>query len=362
MEINKRCNLRCTHCDFWKRDDDDKAAYFQTEQKLRVLDELAAMNPSANLVICGGEPMLDVDDYFELARGARERGIRALSVVNGTRIRRPEMAEKMILEGPHEISISLNSHVKAIHDRTRGIDGAFEKAVRALRLLVEAKKKLGATDTRIIVMGLIFGSNYKLVDGFYDFVLNDIGADQLKLNFMQPTFGQMGEIDPFFAEESNVDGEELVSIIAACDRKYGLGLNPEWLRQVGMYFRSLAAIGDREKGWAATKGTEEHICNSYDRNVMINHYGVARLCFSDQFPGKKLVHDGDFTRFWNRANDIRAKMRHCNQFCGISHSVRRESSTLQGREKMLAHQVANGTFRTPSMAEELLYGLRALAR
>ena len=162
--------------------------------------------------------------------------------------------------------------------------------------------------------------------------------------------------------DAGVDGDELVKIISACDQKYQLGLNPEWLRQVGMYFRSLAQITDLDKGWGASQGTSEHICNSYDRNVMINHYGVARLCFSDQFPGKQLAQSGDFTRFWNRANDIRAKMRRCNQFCGISHSVRRESSTLKGRDKMLAHQAQNGTFRAPSMAAELLYGLRALAR
>ena len=74
MEINKRCNLRCTHCDFWQRNDADRDLYFQLDQKLGVLDELAAMNPNANLVICGGEPMLDADDYFDLCAGARERG------------------------------------------------------------------------------------------------------------------------------------------------------------------------------------------------------------------------------------------------------------------------------------------------
>ncbi len=362
MEINKRCNLRCTHCDFWQRNDADRDQYFQTEQKLGVLDELAAMNPDANLVICGGEPMLDADDYFDLAGGARERGIRALSVVNGTRIRRPEMARRMIQEGPNEISISLNSHVKSIHDATRGVDGAFEKAVRALRLLVEAKRELGATDTRIYVMGLIFASNYKLIDGFYDFVLNDIGADQLKLNFLQPSFGGGGKVDPFFAAESGVDGDELMELIAHCDTKYALGLNPDWLSQVGMYFRSLREVGTPELGWNSNNQTKDHICDTYERNVMINHYGMARLCFGQQFRGEMLEQPGDFTRFWNNAHDIRAKMRRCNAFCGISHSVRRESSTLKGREKRLSHIDTYGRMPPPSMARELLEGLKEMRR
>src|SRR5262245_27881529 len=212
MEINKRCNLRCSHCDFWQRNDDDKADYFQPLQKRAVLDEYAVMNPKGNVVICGGEPMLDAADYFDLTTACRERGLTALSVVNGTRIRRPEMAERMIREGPHEISISLNSHIEALHDNTRGVSGAFQKAVNALRLLVDARKRLGASETRVYVMGLIFARNYRFIDGFYDFVLNDIGADQLKLNFLQPTFGQAGELDPFFGVESDVDGDELVEI------------------------------------------------------------------------------------------------------------------------------------------------------
>lgn len=362
MEINKRCNLRCSHCDFWQRDDADKANYFGPERKRELLDEYAGLNPKGNVVICGGEPMLDLEDYFDLTRACRERGLHALSVVNGTRIRRADMAERMVREGPHEISISLNSHLRELHDDTRGVAGAFDKAVNALRLLVEAKRRLGANETRIYVMGLVFGRNYRLIDQFYDFVLNDIGADQLKLNFLQPSFGQAGDVDPFFEAESNVDGDELAELITACNAKYDLSLNPIWIEQVRMYFHSLAAMDDRQLGWGAAKGTSQHICNSYQRNVMVNHYGVARLCFSTQFPGKQITRPGDFTSFWQNANSLRTRMSKCNQFCGISHSVRRESSTLKGRDKMLEHHANNGVFAPPSMASELLEGMRALLR
>lgn len=353
MEVNKRCNLRCTHCDFWRRNDADQAHYFSLTQKLAVMDEFEAMNPEGSIVICGGEPMLDLEEYFDICRGARDRGLRVLSVVNGTRIRRAEMAERLVTDGPHEISISLNSHLPSLHDETRGVKGAFDKAVKALRLLVEAKKKLGATDTRIYVMGLIFKRNHHLIDGFYDFVLNDIGADQLKLNFIQPSFGQSGEIDTFFAEEGELDPVMLTQQIRDAEKKYGLGLNPAWIDNVEMYFEGLADIDDRARGWGAASGTRDHICNSYERNVMINHYGFARLCFSDQFPGKDLRKAGDFREFWETASLVRARMRDCNQFCGISHSVRRESSTLKGRAKMVAHEKAFGKARGTSVSDKL---------
>lgn len=330
LEVNKRCNLRCQHCDFWQRDDADRDAYLSRERKSEVIAEFVEMSPHGSIVICGGEPMLDLDEYFAICRDARANGLRILSVVNGTRIRTPAMADRMVLEGPNDISISLNAHRADLHDRTRGVTGAFDKAVRALRLLVAARDRHPQARARVIVMGLIFGSNYQELDAFYDLVLNDIGADKLKLNFLQPSFGHGGEVDPFFAEESDVDPIRLVELLEQVDAKHGLGHNPVWRRQVGMYFESLADAGDLERGWGSRTGTRDHICNTYDRNIMVNHYGVARLCFSTGFRGHKLERYGDLAAFWRGAEDVRRKMRACNQFCGISHSVRAQSSTVAG--------------------------------
>ena len=44
MEVNKRCNLRCQHCDFWHRDDNDRDNYLSIDRKRQILSEYAAMN------------------------------------------------------------------------------------------------------------------------------------------------------------------------------------------------------------------------------------------------------------------------------------------------------------------------------
>jgi MoaA/NifB/PqqE/SkfB family radical SAM enzyme len=330
IQINKRCNLRCQHCDFWRLNDDDRPRYLTIERRREVLGEFAAMRPGGKVVICGGESMLDLEDYFDIATTSRSLGLRCLSVINGTRVRDAERADRMIREGPHEISVSLNSHRAELHDRTRGVPGAFGKAVKALRLLLAARERQRAA-TRINAMGLIFDENYRELDAFYDFVLNDIGADKLKLNFIQPSFGHDAPLDEFFARHHRVDPDALHALIGECDRKYRLGLNPVWRDQVRMYFRSLAKAADVAKGWSSRTGTDEHICNTYERNIMVDHYGVARLCFSPMFPGFPLKLRGDLRTFWHSAEYIRKAMRRCNQFCGISHSVRRESSTIASR-------------------------------
>ena len=216
-----------------------------------------------------------------------------------------------------------------MHDDTRGRSGSFDLAVGAIRLLLAARQRLGVR-TPVYAMAVVCERNYRELDAFYAFVLHDLKADKLKLNFLQPTFGAADTMpdDRFYRDNVIADYEELVRIIETCDQKYGLNLNPEWLRVVRGYHRSVRANGDAARGWRG-KGTEEAICNSYERNIMVNMSGEARLCFSTGFPGVQLTETGDLAKFWFGSDRLRRKMAKCRQYCGISHSVRRVSATAE---------------------------------
>jgi len=365
MQTNKRCNLRCGHCTFWKLDDDDRARYLSWDMKMEILDEFKEIG-GQTLVTCGGEPMLDVDDYFRLCTEAKARGLKMFSVVNGTKIKTIERAERMVSGGPTEITVSVDSHVEKIHDRVRGVRGSFKMAVSALRLMIEARRKMLAVGLckcgqsheshlvvngycvpkdgscrcqsyssravpKIYAMTIVCERNYRDLDRFYDFVLNDIGADKLKLNIMQPTFGQVTPSgDEFFETEQVKDPENLAKVINECNDKYKLGINGEWLRQVKMYFSSIAAGKTAKLGWLSPNGTDEPICNTYDRNIMLDVYGKAQLCFADDYGGMNVEKPGDLRKFWYEFSPpIRDKMLTCTRYCGISHSVRRESATIR---------------------------------
>ncbi len=318
---------------YWKAPVTDKSRFISIARRSEIIDEFAELNGSGAVVICGGEAMLDPDEYFAVTTQCRETGLRCLSVINGTMVTHEEMAQRMIQEGPSEITVSLNSHRADVHDRTRGVRGSFEKAVAALRLLLAAREKLGY-GPRIFAMTVVCEQNYRELDAFYGFVLIDIGADKLKLNFLQPTLAPptWWYRDWFFEENVIRDEEELAAIIMACDRKYGLRINPVWLDQVRMYHRSVRKNGGMRWGWRTRKGTSEHICNSYERNIMVDLYGRARLCFNPVFPATRLSVSGDLKGFWEGSGRLRRRMSRCNRYCGISHSVRRESATLRASD------------------------------
>jgi MoaA/NifB/PqqE/SkfB family radical SAM enzyme len=331
VEINKRCNLRCQHCLYWKADSDDTADFISSERRSEIVDEFALLSPNGTVVTCGGEQMLDLEEYFSVTNRCIRSGLGCFSVVNGTQIEGSPMADRMIREGPSEITVSLNSHRAEVHDASRGMRGSFDAAVRALRLLLASRARLGSARP-IHAMAVVCELNYRELEVFYDFVLHDIGADKLKLNFLQPTFGPTEPAfqDHFFARNVIKDHAELGKIIRWCDKKYGLNMNPRWLRQVMMYHRSIGKNGDALHGWGG-KGTRYPICNSYDRNIMVDVRGVARLCFSTAFPSVQLAKPGDLAHMWRHFDAVRASMRACTRYCGISHSVRRESATLRSK-------------------------------
>jgi MoaA/NifB/PqqE/SkfB family radical SAM enzyme len=323
MQTNQRCNLKCTHCSYWLNDDSDSANYLSREQRIEFLTEFKKMG-GQGMVTCGGEPMLDLEEYFALTSACRRLELRCLSVVNGTRIHNRQAAERMLKDGPSEITISLDHWNAEDNDRLRGVKGAHLVASKAVQLLVEARAKLGY-GTPINVMTILSEDTWPTLEVFFNYVLNELGADKLKLNLIQPTFQGRGE-DAYFSGSRVKDVDGCVSMIRWCDSQFGIKRSLEWLSDVEMYLRS---VRNPLMGWNSSRGTERAICNSYDRNIMLDLYGNARLCFSTLFPDTKLT-PKELKSFWFEDSiPIRNCMVGCKQYCGISHSVRRSESTVK---------------------------------
>ncbi len=133
-ETTRNCNLSCVHC----RAAATQGPYegeLDTETSLRLLDQIAEVG-QAIVILTGGEPLLR-PDIFELAAYGTQKGLRMVMAPNGTLIDAVS-AKKMAESGIRRISISLDGASKEVHDRFRGVDGAFEGAIRGIRAARDA--------------------------------------------------------------------------------------------------------------------------------------------------------------------------------------------------------------------------------
>ncbi len=119
--LTTRCNLRCAHC------------YAYTERRgeldletvkvvLRDINDIAVL-----ILFSGGEPLLR-RDLFEIARNS---SVPIALSTNGTLID-SDVAQMLKDVGFSYVGVSLDGS-RSVHDKFRGVDGAFDKAIEGLK-------------------------------------------------------------------------------------------------------------------------------------------------------------------------------------------------------------------------------------
>ena len=326
MQPNLTCNLRCQHCQMWRITDPTRMADRMAPLRLHAVREFAELNPQGTVDTSGGEPLMEPSHYFELCRSARELGLHSISVMNGTLIDTQEQADDLLTRGADLIALSLDHPREEIHDMMRGKQGSWKKTTKCLRMLVDARKRL-RLPRKLHVVLMVYNDNYQQLDDAYDLVLHQIGADKLKLNFLLPTLSKFTKIDSFWNLHSrNINPDILMGIIGHCESKYNLNFNPEWKADVRCYAESLARHHQGEP-----LQTTRQLCNSCDRNLVLEFGGMMRLCPFPKFPSQPYREPGDMKRYWRspETEKLRSEMRQCRDICGICHAYRRNSATLE---------------------------------
>lgn len=134
----RRCNLKCVHC-YAHAKDIPFENELSTEEGKQLIDDLAGFGVPV-ILFSGGEPMVR-KDLPELAGYAVNKGIRAVISTNGTLIT-PEKARILKDIGLSYVGVSLDG-MEEIHDKFRGVTGAFKKAMEGIRNCQEVGIKVG---------------------------------------------------------------------------------------------------------------------------------------------------------------------------------------------------------------------------
>ncbi|MHB0977105.1 MAG: heme b synthase [Candidatus Aquicultorales bacterium] len=142
-EITRSCNLACVHC----RASALHGPYpgeLTTEQAFGLIDNIASFaNPI--VILTGGEP-LERSDFFEIAEYGRDKGLRMVVGTNATLLT-PEIARKLKEVGIPRMSVSIDFPNAEGHDNFRGVPGAFDDAVRGIKIAQDAGVEIQINST-----------------------------------------------------------------------------------------------------------------------------------------------------------------------------------------------------------------------
>jgi len=193
LHLTENCNLRCKMCYFWG----DTGAYStsRTKQKPKILNfeivknlirELAIVKPIYSLY--GGEPLLY--PYFEeLIDEIKKNNSFVDTPTNGTLL--SDNAEILVKKEFDFVRVSLDGP-RDINDKQRG-SGSYDKAIKGINDLFEAKKKNKAKKPFIDIIYTITPDNFLTVEEFFLHDLDISKVDHITIQMQNYITRKMGK-------------------------------------------------------------------------------------------------------------------------------------------------------------------------
>lgn len=129
------CQCDCPHCAMANYPKNKKEE-LSAEELMEIINRFSK-SKIKGVYFFGGEPLLR-NDIFELISCARRKWFVPCLDTNGLLLNQ-EMARKLKKAGLWKIGVSIDSSRPQIHDKLRGIEGSFERAIRGIQNCLNEK-------------------------------------------------------------------------------------------------------------------------------------------------------------------------------------------------------------------------------
>lgn len=296
IAVTYRCNSRCTMCNIWQIDTHDElpaSEYSKLPRSLRTIN------------ITGGEPFLR-EDLVDVVRKVHEVSPRSRIVVSTNGFLTDRIAKKMvqIMDYHHDLGIGVSiDGIGEVHDRVRGVKGAYQKALAT----VEAMKEIGLKDIRIATT---------LTDQNADQImsLHDLSV-RLSVEF-SITYAHNSEI--FFNKKDNeplARNSDLESDIYSIRDKHLRTFRPkDWFRAY-----HIAGIVDTSLRSGSSKK-----CSAGSRFFFLDPHGEVFPCIVLGRSMGNIKDCGSFDELWNSKSALEARtaVGRCRADCWMVCNVR----------------------------------------
>lgn len=137
LELLPFCNLNCSHC-FYRSSKDFSSQRFLAKEKIYSIINKLVKDKINKLVLTGGEPTLH-PNFIEVSEKAISKIPKVSICTNGV-ISNNKLEDKVIELNFSNYTISVDSHIKEVHDKFRDGKGSFEKTLLFIKKLKSNKK------------------------------------------------------------------------------------------------------------------------------------------------------------------------------------------------------------------------------
>jgi radical SAM protein with 4Fe4S-binding SPASM domain len=176
--LTNACNLSCYFCpgSYQSRQTENELTKEEwTDVILSALD----MGVREWWITGGGEPLMRSDILVKMVRLIKKHeGTFCMLTTNGTLFTK-KIVEKLINCRIDKIYFSIDSPIPQIHDKLRGVEGCFQKAVDSIKLFSGLKKKFKKNIPKIAITAVLNKKNYKHLNKFVRFA-KELGCEELK--------------------------------------------------------------------------------------------------------------------------------------------------------------------------------------
>ncbi|MFZ5822701.1 MAG: radical SAM protein [Chloroflexota bacterium] len=287
MKVMYGCNLKCEMCNHWRETREPPLSIQRLEG---IITELAALG-TKKIHFSGGEPLLR-PQVPALVGLAASLGMRATITTNGALVDKAK-AKQLVEAGLRGVNLSIDSPERKLHEKIRGVRGAFKATLKAVELFRRYKRKGKLT---IRINTVVSRTNYASLAGLPD-LAHELGADGVNLI---PVDDHCGEILSMRKKDIALFNAEIAPRIASRALELGLMLNEAEAFPFG---REQDEVRLGRAGRYAFGYYKTHPCYAPWTHSLVDYNGLVYVCCMtrEQIPPLGDLKTQSFREIWEGA-------------------------------------------------------------
>lgn len=300
IRYTQKCNLRCLHCDIWKQP--ARGAELSLEQWKSAVSKVVSWLGPVRIDISGGEPFIreDLADFIKWTSGI---SLPVVVCTNATLIEKSEI-DMMFACSNLVLNVSVDGESAGVHDRLKGVDGAYDKLIDTLVRFNKPGRKCG-----IMLATILMGYNARDIMNIAGLAFKHRLADGIHFQILDRNFGSRG--DPDWRNKNSLWP-------AGSDAEYSSELIGELIRlkKIGAAINNPVEQLEFFRKYVRDPGYCERVeCRAAEKNLIIDSDGSVLLCWNMAPAGNIL--SGSPKQIWesDAACRIRSSAVNCKMSC-----------------------------------------------